>query len=259
MVDRWNDMGFFLDLQPAIIAMDGPAASGKSTVGSKLAHLINFLFFDTGVMYRAVTWAVLDTNVDSQMQAEVGRIAQQMQIDIQAPSADESDGRHNTILIYRQDVTWQLFTPQVDQNVSFVAANPIVRRALTEQQRRIALCNGTGNATANGMDNANRSSITRSGIIMAGRDIGTVVVPEAPLKIYLDASPEERANRRYQEQIDRGREADYNQILDDIYKRDKRDSERAIAPLRPADDAIVIDTSGLTIDEVVEKVLNLRF
>lgn len=175
-----------------------------------------------------------------------------MQIDIQAPSINEADGRHNTILIHGQDVTWELFTPKVDQNVSFVAANPIVRRALTEQQRRIAIRNGTVMRASN----PDRSGTARSGIIMVGRDIGTVVVPEAPLKIYLDASPEERANRRYREQIDRGKEADYNQILEDIYKRDKRDSERAIAPLRPADDAIVIDTSSLTIDEVVEKILD---
>jgi len=234
----------FMHLSPTIVAIDGPAASGKSTVGFQLAALSGFLYFDTGVMYRAITWGVLNAVIDPNELAKVGAFAEKCAIDILPPQPDENDGRPNTIMVDNHDVTWQIRMPEVDRNVSVIAANGAVREALTGQQRRIAHRYGTGGAE-------------KPGVVMIGRDIGTVVVPEAPLKIYLDATPEVRARRRCEEQLDRGKVADYEQILADIYRRDQLDSERALAPLRPANDAIILDTSVLDIDEVVGRILIL--
>ncbi|MEZ4664278.1 MAG: (d)CMP kinase [Caldilineaceae bacterium] len=235
------DLSPLTSLQPAIIAIDGPAASGKSTVGFQLAQRTGFLFFDTGILYRAVTWAVLRAGVAPQDEAAVGRMAEQTIIDI-GPAGNHNDGRQSSVMIEQQDVTWQIRTPEIDQNVSAIAANGLVRQALLAQQRRIALHYGHGRAA-------------QPGIILVGRDIGTVVAPDAPLKIYLNATAEERARRRFHEQQARGKAVDYTRVLEDIYRRDKLDSERALAPLRPADDAIVIDTSTLSTDQVIERIL----
>lgn len=229
--------------RPAIIAMDGPAASGKSTVGHRVAQALGYLYFDTGVMYRAVTWAALDRGVSVQDLAAVGLLAETIEMDI-AAVPDHGDGRPNTILVDGVDVTWLIRLPEVDRNVSAVAANPQVRAALTVQQRRIGLRYGSGQADL-------------PGIVMLGRDIGTVVLPEAPLKIYLDAPVEERARRRYQESLDQGRPADFAQVLADMRRRDKVDSERATAPLCAADDAIALDSTGLTLEQVVARILDL--
>lgn len=244
----------FAHLTPSIVAIDGPAASGKSTVAHRLAELTRFLYFDTGVMYRAVTWGVLNAGIDPHDQAAVGAFAHDVAINILPPQADQNDGRPNTIIVTEHDVadhdvTWQIRTPEVDRNVSAIAANPAVREALTNQQRQIALRYGLGDAE--------KSGPKKSGIVMVGRDMGTVVVPESPLKIYLDATAQVRARRRYNEQLKRGKEADYEQILADIYRRDQIDSEREIAPLRAADDAIILDTSNLSVDEVVERIVLL--
>ncbi|MEM7130341.1 MAG: (d)CMP kinase [Chloroflexota bacterium] len=237
---------------PSVIAIDGPAASGKSTIGFKIANLTDFLFFDTGIMYRAVTLAVLNNETDPKDEPTVGKIAQTIEIDIQAPdvqrfdnqtsSAEEASDWPNRILVDGQNVTAELRTPKVDQRVSLIAANPLVRDALTAHQRRIGLKYGGGQEE-------------KAGIIMVGRDIGTVVMPEAPLKLYLEATAEARAQRRYVEQKQRGKSIDYAQVLADIRLRDRLDSQRVHAPLRPAGDAIMIDTSALTIDEVVSRVV----
>lgn len=237
-------VSIFAHLNPAIVAIDGPAASGKSTVGFRLAELTHFLYFDTGVMYRAVTWGVLNAGIDPLEQAAVGAFAHEVAIDILPPQPDQDDGRPNTILVADHDVTWQIRTPEVDRNVSAIAANPAVREALTGQQRQIALRYGLGGAK-------------KPGVVMVGRDMGTVVVPESPLKIYLDATAQVRARRRFNEQLKRGKDADYEQILADIYRRDQIDSEREVAPLRAADDAIILDTSNLGVDEVVERIVLL--
>ena len=227
-----------------IIAMDGPAASGKSSVGFQVAEKLGYLFFDTGVMYRAVTWAVLDRAIPVQDMAAVGQLAETIAIDIDPAGDDPSDGRLNTILVDGVDVTWLIRTPEVDRNVSAVAANPQVRTALTRQQRRIGLRYANGQADL-------------PGIVMLGRDIGTVVVPEAPHKIYLDAPVEERARRRYAELVARERPADFAEVLADMRRRDQVDSQRATAPLRAAEDAIVLDTTGLSLEEVVAHILGL--
>jgi cytidylate kinase len=232
----------FAALRPAIIAIDGPAASGKSTIGLRIANLSGFLFFDTGVMYRAVTWTALERLVDVHDEAAVGALAASIVIEPRAPTNAENDGRQVTVLVDDLDVSWQIRQPQVDQNVSAVSAHPPVRLALSLQQRRIGLAYGWGEGD-------------KPGIVMVGRDIGTVVLPEAPLKVYMDASAEERARRRHAELLARGKSESFQQVLADIVARDLVDSERAASPLRPATDALVIDTTRLTLDQVVERIL----
>ena len=217
---------------PPIIAIDGPAASGKSTLGRRLAKSLGYLFFDTGIMYRAVTWLALKLDIDLTDEAKVTALAEQTQIDI-APASKE-DGRVSDILIAGQDITWETRLPEVEANVSRVSAYRGVRKALTQQQRRIG---------------------QRGNVVMVGRDIGTVVLPEANLKIYLDASAEERAKRRYDEIIARGGKADYDEILTKVSERDHIDSTRDVAPLKIADDAKILDSSQLNADEVFEKAL----
>jgi cytidylate kinase len=215
--------------RPSTIAIDGPAASGKSTVGGLLAQRLGYLYFDTGAMYRAVTWEALQRGVDTADEEAVTQLARVLQIDIVKPGLD--DGRQYSVLADGEDVTWQTRRPEVDRYVSPVSAYPEVRRALTKQQRRIG---------------------QRGRVVMVGRDIGTVVLPDADLKIYLDASPEVRARRRYLELKGRGEEADYEKILADMKRRDQIDSHREVAPLRAADDAVRIDTDNLDVEEVLE-------
>lgn len=216
------------------IALDGPAASGKSTVGQMLAEELGFLFFDTGVMYRAITLAALEAGVSITDEAACTQLAEHIQIDVRPPSKE--DGRTNDILIDGADKTWEIRTPQVDANVSVVSAYPGVRTALTKKQREIG---------------------QRGEVVMVGRDIGTVVMPDAPLKIFLDASAEERARRRYQERLDRGEPADYEQVLEIVRQRDQIDSTRDVAPLRAAQDAEVIDSDLISATQVFEKIMAL--
>ena len=219
---------------PSIIALDGPAASGKSTLGRTLADTLGYLFFDTGVMYRAVTWIALQHDLNLSDEAVITELAQKAQIDIQPPS--KNDGRACDVIIGGKDVTWDMRNDEVDANVSVVSAYVGVRQALSEQQRRIGL---------------------RGRVVMVGRDIGTVVLPEADLKVYLDASAEERAKRRFDEIIARGDPADYQEILRKVIERDRIDSTRAVAPLRPADDAVIIDSDKMNADQVVARVMEL--
>ncbi len=219
---------------PNIIAIDGPAASGKSTLGRRLADYLGYLFFDTGVMYRAVTWLVLQRGIDIHDEQRVTALAEEVQIDVLPPS--QADGRLYDVRIDHQDITWEIRRPEVDAAVSVISAYVGVRQALTAQQRRIGL---------------------RGRVVMVGRDIGTVVLPEADLKIYLDASPEERARRRFAELQARGQSADYEAILEQVRERDRLDSTRDIAPLQAAADAVRIDSDRLSADEVFEKVKEL--
>jgi cytidylate kinase len=216
---------------PNIIAIDGPAASGKTTLGRRLADSLGYLFFDTGVMYRAVTWIVLQHGLEVQDETAVTHLAETVQIDVRPPTKE--DGRACDVLAGGVDITWETRTPEVEANVSPVSTYRGVRQALAAQQRHIGL---------------------RGRVVMVGRDIGTVVLPEADLKIYLDASDQERARRRYLEIINRGGKADYEQILAGVRMRDKIDSTRAFSPLRPAGDAIILDSDKLNEDEVYAKV-----
>ncbi|HCK65001.1 MAG TPA: (d)CMP kinase [Anaerolineae bacterium] len=219
---------------PSIITLDGPAASGKSTIGRKLADTLGYLFFDTGVMYRAVTWVALHHDMDVRDEELITQMTQSTHIDIRP--ASKSDGRSCDVLIGDKDVTWDMRSSEVESNVSLISSYAGVRKALSDKQREIGL---------------------RGKVVMVGRDIGTVVLPEADLKIYLDASAEERAKRRYDEIIARGEKADYDEILKKMIERDHIDSTRAVAPLRPADDAVIINTDEPNADEVFAKVLEL--
>lgn len=219
---------------PSIIALDGPAASGKTTVGRRLAEKLGYLFFDTGIMYRAVTWIALDHDMDVRNEALITQMAQTAQIDIRPPT--ENDGRACDVIIGNKDVTWDIRSGDVESKVSAISAYPGVRKALSEQQRRIGM---------------------RGKVVMVGRDIGTVVLPEADLKIYLDASAEERARRRYDEIVERGEPADYDDLLGKMIERDRIDSTRAVAPLRPADDAVIVNTDTLSEDQVYARVLEM--
>ncbi len=213
---------------PSTIAIDGPAASGKSTIGGRLAQRLGYLYLDTGAMYRAVTWVALKRGVDIDDEKAVTTLAQDMEITITRPTVD--DGRQYTVLVDGEDVTWQIRRPEVDRHVSPVSAYPGVRQVLTEQQSRLG---------------------QQGRVVMIGRDIGTVVMPDADLKIYLDASAEERARRRHLELLERGEEADYQEILRAMKRRDTIDSRRAVAPLKAADDAIRVDTDNLSIEQVL--------
>jgi len=219
---------------PFIIAIDGPAASGKSTLGRRLADALGYLFLDTGVMYRAVTWQVLRSGIDVGDEAAVTAVAAKIVIDVRPPTV--RDGRACDVIVDGHDITWEARTAAVDANVSAVSAYRGVRAAMSEQQRRIG---------------------QRGRVVMVGRDIGTVVLPEADLKVYLDASATERARRRFQEMQARGAQAEMHEVLSAVLERDRIDSTRDIAPLRVASDAILIDSETLSADAVLAQVWKL--
>ncbi len=189
------------------------------------------MYFDTGVMYRAVTWATLERGIPTDDEAAVTSLAESLVIEVTPPTQD--DDRQYTVYADGQDVTWAIRQPAVDAAVSQISAYPGVRQALTLQQRRIA---------ASGH------------MVMVGRDIGTVVLPAADLKLYIQASVEERARRRYQECQARGEDVTYQEVLASMRRRDQIDSQRAHAPLRVARDAVIIDTDGLDIEEVLARI-----
>jgi cytidylate kinase len=216
---------------PGTIAIDGPSASGKSTIGNLLARELGYLYFDTGVMYRAVAVMVLERKVPVGDEAAVSALAEQMHIQVAPPTVD--DGRDVTVLVDGEDITRQLRRLDVEKAVSPVSSYAGVREAMRIQQRRIG---------------------EEGQIVMVGRDIGTVVLPDADLKIYLDATLPERARRRYLERTKRGEVVEFEQVLQDVKRRDEYDSSRQHAPLAAAPDAIVVDSTGLAIDEVLARV-----
>lgn len=219
----------------AVITIDGPAASGKTTIGRLLAERLDYLLLDTGSMYRAVTLAALQQGVDVTDETAVTHLAQSITIDIK-PAAGEQDGRLSTTLLDGQDVTWALRDPEVDANVSQVASYAPVRQEMVKQQQEFG---------------------RRGHVIMVGRDIGTVVVPDAPLKLYITASAEERARRRWQERQKQGHDGSYEEILADVRRRDDIDSSRQHSPLRPADDALIVDTTDRSPEEIVAEIIRV--
>ena len=218
---------------PNQIAIDGTAASGETTVGKIVAEKLDYLFFDTGIMYRVAAYGTALKLHDVSNEAMVSDIVENMDIALQ----NDPVNRETIVLLDGQNITDRLHLPEVDKIVSTVASYPAVRTALTAQQRKIGL---------------------QGRVVMVGRDIGTVVMPDAEMKIYLEASPETRAKRRYLENISNHIDSEtYEMILADIIKRDKADRERTVAPLRPADDAVIIHTDDFSADEVAQQIFAL--
>jgi cytidylate kinase len=218
--------------KPIVLAIDGPAGAGKSTVADRLASELGFFYFDTGVLYRAVAVRTLDLGIDVSDEAALRQVVDG--IDIQVRPASVDDGRQVDVLLEGRDISHDVRTPAVDAIVSRVAASPVVRAGLIDLQRR---------------------QIQGRGTILAGRDIGTVVCPDADLKIFLTASSLERARRRLEQSgADPGELESVQRAIDE---RDRLDASRAIAPMTRAEDAVDVDTDGKTVDEVVSIVLGL--
>lgn len=220
---------------PSIIAIDGPAASGKTTLGQMLASRLNYLLLDTGSMYRAATLAVREQRLDINDEEAVTDLVRQLHIDIE-PAGSHSDGRAYTVKLDGRDITWEIRSAEVDAHVSQISSYPGVRQILVERQRELA---------------------RQKNIVMVGRDIGTVVLPDAPLKVYLVASAEERARRRWQERQRRGKNISYQTTLDEVLRRDAIDGGREHSPMRPADDALLVDSTDHSPEELVEEILTL--
>jgi cytidylate kinase len=213
------------------IAIDGPVGAGKSTAGRVLAARLGYRFLDTGLMYRAVTVAALDRRI--QMNDTEALTALASRCDVQVTGSASGAVQ---VTVDGSDISSRLRDPEVDLNVSAVSAIAGVRKALVEKQRNIAL---------------------PGGIVMAGRDIGTVVLKDAEVKVFLNASPETRAHRRHEEQQAQGGRASYEEVLHNLRRRDVMDSSRAASPLLPAADAVVLETDGLTLEEVVDRMEQL--
>ncbi len=214
-----------------IIAIDGPSGAGKSTVAKTVAQILGFLTLDTGAMYRAVAWQAVHEHVDLADDIRLGELARTRLIEFKPALRERFPQR---VFIDGNDVTEAIRTVEIDKAVSPVSAAPPVREALVAQQRRIGKAGD---------------------YVVEGRDIGTVVFPDAELKIFLTASDEERAHRRLRQNIDRGvGSIDYREVLDDIRRRDEYDSSRATSPLKPADDAVMFDSTNCYIEDVIEKI-----
>jgi CMP/dCMP kinase len=212
------------------IAIDGPSGSGKSTVGKAVARRLGYLYIDSGAVYRAVGRKALDANVSLEDAELVARLAREADIRL------EGDPDHLRVLLDGRDVSTQIRLPDASHASSVVATIRAVREAVVDKLRRMA---------------------SAGGVVMDGRDIGTKVFPDAQVKVFLDASLEIRALRRCEEELERGREVSIAQILIELEERDRRDRGRAATPLVKASDAIIIDTSDLALERVIERVLEI--
>jgi cytidylate kinase len=219
------------NLKPQLIAIDGPVAVGKSSVGSLLARRLGYVFFDTGMIYRAFTWKVLESGISIEEEQKICQLANTTKFNF-VPL----QGCYLSPFIDDEDVSSKLLRPEVEAQVSLISKIALVRQTLVQEQRRLA---------------------QRGKLVMAGRDIGTVVLPWAELKIFLTASTEERARRRYKELLERGENSSLEIVLSDLKKRDEMDINRTISPLKPAEDATIIDTENFTLEQVVEKIYDL--
>jgi len=211
-----------------VVAIDGPAGVGKTTVGRALADRLDATFLDTGVLYRALTLAAQEAGIASTDEERLAAIAERLNVQVSRPSVD--DGRDCDVRLGDRDVTRAIRSREVEAEVSAVASHPGVRSALVPAQRRAA---------------------TGAAAVVVGRDIGTVIFPDALVKIYLDASPEERARRRIAQH---GQGDDLGAVAEALRARDEQDSQRAAAPLQAADDAVHVDTDSVSIDQVVDRI-----
>jgi cytidylate kinase len=217
-------------LKKLVIAIDGPAASGKSTTARLVAGRLGYLHVDTGAMYRAMTLKVLAAGISPDDSGEVGRLADTTGITISVT------GSGNAVLLDGVDVTEKIRTPEVTRAVSQVSSIPAVRKLMVSEQRRLA---------------------AGGGVVLEGRDIGTVVLPDADVKVFLVADVTERARRRQKELLENNVEVVLDELVSEIRERDRKDSSRDLSPLRRADDAVEVDTSGLTVEGQVEKILGI--
>ena len=206
-------------------------AVGKSSVGLRLAKRLGYIFFDTGMIYRAFTWKVLKSGVPPQDEPKLCHLATTTEFDF-VPSKDGA----LSVFIDGEDVTSKLLHPEIEELVASVAKVAGVRQAMVSEQRELA---------------------QRGAVVMAGRDIGTVVLPRAELKVFLTASTEVRADRRYKELLKRGQNSSLETVLADLKRRDEMDINRSISPLKPAEDAVVINTEELDLEQVVDKIYTL--
>lgn len=216
------------------VAIDGPAGAGKSTIAKKIAQSLKYVYVDTGAMYRSVALKALRTGADLADDKSISLLAEKMLIALEPVFV--RGVYTNKVYVDGEEVTEAIRSPEVNRSVSRVALLPGVRSALVSQQRRMA---------------------DLGGIVMDGRDIGTVVLPEAELKIYLTASIEERALRRYREMREKGYEVSLSELKREITERDRTDMNREHSPLKQADDAVLLDTTAYTIDEVVAEIMKI--
>jgi cytidylate kinase len=219
---------------PRTIAIDGPAGAGKSTIGRLLAEHLHYLFLDTGAMYRAVALAALSRGIDATNEPILADLAEHLPIHIERPKKGETDGRPYTVLLEDRDVTWEIRKPEVESVVSLIASWPSLRASMVRQQRRMA---------------------SLGPVVMVGRDITTDVLPDADLKIYLDASLQERARRRHEELLERGRDVTFEQVEAEIAHRDDLDMHRSAGALRMTEDAVPVNTDGLEIEQSLARIL----
>lgn len=209
------------------IAIDGPAAAGKSTVAKKVAEKLHYVYIDTGAMYRSLTYKVLQDNIDMKDENAVLNLLKKTNILLD---------QHFDVYVNNEKITAEIRTSDVTDHVSLIASYPSVREEMVTRQQKLA---------------------TDRGVVMDGRDIGTRVLPDAEVKVFLIASVEERAKRRHEENVTKHLPSNFEQIKLDIEKRDRMDTERTASPLKKADDAIEIDTTSLPIEDVVNKILSL--
>lgn len=212
------------------IAIDGPAGAGKSTVAKKVAELLGFLYLDTGAMYRVIAYKAMQMGISLYNEAEITKLAMRTEIAFGLNQLEQ------TVYCDGQDVSMKIRNPEVSRAVSTVASYPGVRKRLVTLQRQEA---------------------AKGNVVMDGRDIGTFVLPQAQVKIFLTASEEERASRRYAEDIQKGKGTSLAKVLKDIRARDKLDTEREHSPLKPASDAIILDTTDQSIEEVVQQIVQI--
>lgn len=216
------------------IAIDGPVAAGKGTVSKLVAERLGFLYVDTGAMYRVTALIGLRNNVSLDDEAKLAELIKKSSLDMRNPNEEERDGRLTTVILDNEDVSWKIRTEEVSNGASQVAQYPAVRMQLVAKQQEIAV---------------------GKNVVMEGRDITYRVLPEADLKIYLTASDVVRAKRRHMQLMTRGIDTSLDDVFADLIERDKRDSERKTDPLKIVPDAWVVDTSELSIDEVVELIV----
>ena len=218
-----------------VIAIDGPAAVGKSTMGKLIAREFGLLYIDTGAIYRAITWKVLNNNINVYDEDTISKLVSNTYITIEEKNRYSLKGYYR-IFVDGKDVTEEIRNPSIDQNVSHIAKLPKIRRQLIYLQRKLA---------------------EKGDIVMEGRDIGSVILPKADIKLYFTASEEERIKRRYKELIDQGYNIDYREVKKQIVQRDEIDRKRKYAPLIKAKDAILIDSTAKSIEEVKDKILKI--